>query len=89
MAQRAMADALARMANAMETASRNAERADRGARRGNEDELRLERFLKNGPTTFSGGFDPDGAQKCWRTWKGSSKLWDVPKFNKLFWVPTC
>ncbi|KAK2427082.1 hypothetical protein QL285_025684 [Trifolium repens] len=64
MAQRVMADALAMMANALaqDTASRNAERAEREARRGNEDELRLERFLKNNPTTFSGGFNPDGAQ---------------------------
>jgi hypothetical protein len=64
MAQRVMADALAMMANALaqDMASRNAERAEREARRGNEDELRLERFLKNSPTTFSGGFNPDGAQ---------------------------
>ncbi|KAK2436271.1 hypothetical protein QL285_021273 [Trifolium repens] len=53
------------MANAMnqEAANRNAERLEREARRGNEVESRLERFLKNQPTTFAGGFNPEGAQK--------------------------
>ncbi|KAK2409540.1 cleavage and polyadenylation specificity factor subunit [Trifolium repens] len=62
---RAIADALTMMANAMnqEAANRNAERMEREARRGNEVESRLERFLKNQPTTFAGGFDPEGAQK--------------------------
>ncbi|KAK2397792.1 cleavage and polyadenylation specificity factor subunit [Trifolium repens] len=62
---RAIVDALAMMANAMnqEAANRNAERMEREARKGNEVESRLERFLKNQPTTFAGGFEPEGAQK--------------------------
>ncbi|MCI70773.1 hypothetical protein A2U01_0092036, partial [Trifolium medium] len=32
------------------------------ARRGGEDELRLERFMNNKPPIFKGRYDPDGAQ---------------------------
>ena len=48
MAQRAMADALTMMANVMaqDAAARTAERVTQENLRGNEDELRLERFLK-------------------------------------------
>ncbi|MCI63129.1 hypothetical protein A2U01_0084386, partial [Trifolium medium] len=42
--------------------SRTADRAAQEARRGGEDELRLERFMNNKPPTFKGGYDPDGAQ---------------------------
>ncbi|MCI73882.1 hypothetical protein A2U01_0095146, partial [Trifolium medium] len=30
---------------------------------GREDEMRLERFMKQSPPTFTGGYDPDGAHK--------------------------
>ncbi|KAK2375585.1 cleavage and polyadenylation specificity factor subunit [Trifolium repens] len=65
MAQRAMADTITMMANALaqETAARTAERVAQENLRGNEDELRLERFLKNNPQAFNGGHNPDGAQK--------------------------
>jgi hypothetical protein len=64
-ANRAMADAITMMANALaqETASRTAERLAQENLRGNEDETRLERFLKNNPQAFNGGHNPDGAQK--------------------------
>ncbi|WJX17748.1 hypothetical protein P8452_07625 [Trifolium repens] len=65
MAQRAMADAIALMANALtqDAAARTAERVAQENRMGNEDELRLERFLRNNPQEFKGGHDPEGAQK--------------------------
>jgi hypothetical protein len=65
MSQRAIADALTMMANAMaqEATNRNAERIAQENLRGNEDESRLERFLKNNPQAFIGGYDPEGAQK--------------------------
>ncbi|MCI68845.1 hypothetical protein A2U01_0090106, partial [Trifolium medium] len=52
------------MANAMaqETVSRTADRVAQEARRGGEDELRLERFMNYKPPIFKGGYDPDGAQ---------------------------
>ncbi|MCI83808.1 putative Ty3/Gypsy retrotransposon polyprotein, partial [Trifolium medium] len=61
--QRALADAMELMVNAMaqETVSRTADRVAQEARRGVEDELRLERFMNNKPI-FKGGYDPDGAQ---------------------------
>ena len=64
-ANRAMADAVTYMANVMaqETAARTAERLAQENLRGNEDELRLERFLKNNPQAFKGGYNPEGAQK--------------------------
>ncbi|MCI95001.1 hypothetical protein A2U01_0116299, partial [Trifolium medium] len=45
------------MANAMaqDTANRTAERVAQENRRGGDDELRLERFMKNGPMIFDGG----------------------------------
>ncbi|KAK2452132.1 hypothetical protein QL285_011125 [Trifolium repens] len=60
-----MADAVTYMANVMaqETAARTAERLAQENLRGNEDELRLERFLKNNPQSFKGGYNPEGAQK--------------------------
>ncbi|KAK2382792.1 cleavage and polyadenylation specificity factor subunit [Trifolium repens] len=65
MAQRAMADAITMMANglAQETAARTTERVAQENLRGNEDDLRLERVLKNNPQAFNGGHNPDGAQK--------------------------
>ena len=56
-ANRAMADAVTYMANVMaqETAARTAERLAQENLRGNEDELRFERFLKNNPQAFKGG----------------------------------
>ncbi|KAK2442903.1 hypothetical protein QL285_014051 [Trifolium repens] len=65
MSQRAIADALTMMANAMaqEATNRNAERVAQENLRGNEDEARLERFLKNNPQVFKGEHDPDGAIK--------------------------
>ncbi|MCI72537.1 hypothetical protein A2U01_0093800, partial [Trifolium medium] len=47
MTQRALANAMELMANAMaqEAESRNADRVAQEARRGGEDELRLERFM--------------------------------------------
>ncbi|MCI40676.1 cellular nucleic acid-binding protein, partial [Trifolium medium] len=65
MAQRALADAMEMMANAMaqEAASKTADREAQETRRGGEDELRLERFMNNKPPIINGGFDPDGAQK--------------------------
>jgi hypothetical protein len=65
MAQRAMADAITFMANALtqEAAARMAERVAQENRMGNEDEMRLERFLRNNPKEFKGGHDPEGAQK--------------------------
>ncbi|MCI69736.1 hypothetical protein A2U01_0090999, partial [Trifolium medium] len=64
MTQRALADAMELMAAAMaqEAVSRSADREARDARRGGEDELRLERFMNNKPPIFKGGYDPDGAQ---------------------------
>ncbi|MCI44777.1 hypothetical protein A2U01_0066016, partial [Trifolium medium] len=47
---------------AQEAVSRTADRAAQEARRGGEDELRLERFMNNKPPIFKGGYDPDGAQ---------------------------
>ncbi|MCI89791.1 hypothetical protein A2U01_0111080, partial [Trifolium medium] len=51
MTQRALADAMELMANAMakEAVSRTADRVAHEARRGGEDELRLERFMNNKP----------------------------------------
>ncbi|WJX89958.1 hypothetical protein P8452_71908 [Trifolium repens] len=65
MAQRAMADAIAMMANVLtqDAAARVAERVAQENRMGNEDEMRLERFLRNNPKDFKGGHDPEGAQK--------------------------
>ncbi len=56
MSQRAIADALTMMANAMaqEATNRNAERVAQENLRGNEEEARLERFLKNKSTSFQG-----------------------------------
>ncbi|MCI65655.1 hypothetical protein A2U01_0086913, partial [Trifolium medium] len=64
MAQRALADVMELMANAMaqEAVSRTADRVPREARRSGEDELRLERFMNNKPPIFKEGYDPDGAQ---------------------------
>ncbi|MCI70778.1 putative Ty3/Gypsy retrotransposon polyprotein, partial [Trifolium medium] len=64
MAQRALADAMEFMAKAMvqEAESRIADRVAQEARRGEEDELRLERFMNNKSPIFKGGYDPDGAQ---------------------------
>ncbi|MCI46805.1 putative Ty3/Gypsy polyprotein/retrotransposon, partial [Trifolium medium] len=64
MAQRALAIAMELMANdmAQEAVSRTANRVARDARRGGEDELRLERFMNNKLPIFKGGYDPDGAQ---------------------------
>jgi hypothetical protein len=63
MPQRAIADALTMMANAMaqDAANRNAARVAQENLRGNEDESRFERLLKNNPQAFNGGYDPDGA----------------------------
>ena len=60
-----MADAITLMANVMaqETAARTADRVAQENRMGNEDELRLERFLRNNPQSFKGGHDPEGAQR--------------------------
>ena len=65
MSQRAIADALTMMANAMaqEATNRNAERVAQENLRGNEDEARLKCVLKNNPQVFKGGHDPDGAIK--------------------------
>ncbi|KAK2420705.1 hypothetical protein QL285_031409 [Trifolium repens] len=65
MSQRAIADDLTMMANAMaqEATNRNAERVSQENLRGNENEARLERFLKNNPQVFKGGHDPDVAIK--------------------------
>ncbi|MCI63620.1 hypothetical protein A2U01_0084877 [Trifolium medium] len=65
MAQRALADAMEMMANSMaqEAVSRTADREAQEARRGGEDELRLEMFMNNKPSIFNGGYDSDGAQK--------------------------
>ncbi|MCI83810.1 hypothetical protein A2U01_0105086, partial [Trifolium medium] len=56
MAQRALADAMELMATAMaqEAVSRTADRVAQEARRGGEDELRLERFMNNKPPIFKG-----------------------------------
>ncbi|MCI79493.1 hypothetical protein A2U01_0100764, partial [Trifolium medium] len=52
------------MANVMaqETVSRTADREAQEARRGGEDELRVERFMNNKPPIVKGGYDPEGAQ---------------------------
>ncbi|XP_045787522.1 uncharacterized protein LOC123882913 [Trifolium pratense] len=65
MSKRMIVDALANMANAIaqDAYNRTAERVAQENRTGNEDELRLERFLKNQPPTFAGGYDPEGSQK--------------------------
>ena len=62
---RAMADAVTYMTIviAQETAATTAERLAQENIRGKEDELRLERFLKNNPQAFKGGYNPEGAQK--------------------------
>ncbi|PNX82659.1 hypothetical protein L195_g038690, partial [Trifolium pratense] len=52
-----IAKALATMANMM--AQNNADKIAQEARRGGEDELRLERFLRNNPPVFKGRYDPD------------------------------
>ncbi|MCI66830.1 hypothetical protein A2U01_0088088, partial [Trifolium medium] len=64
MDQRALADAMELMATSMaqEAVSRTADRVAQEARRGGEDEPRLERFMNNKPPIFKGGYDPDGAQ---------------------------
>ncbi|MCI60643.1 cellular nucleic acid-binding protein, partial [Trifolium medium] len=46
-----------------EAVSRTTDREAQEARRGREDELRLERFMNNKPPIFNGGYDPDEAQK--------------------------
>ncbi|MCI75933.1 hypothetical protein A2U01_0097202, partial [Trifolium medium] len=48
---------------AQKAVSRTADREVQEARRGGEDELRLERFINNKPPIFKGGYDPDGAQR--------------------------
>ncbi|MCI58749.1 hypothetical protein A2U01_0080004, partial [Trifolium medium] len=60
MAQRSLADAMELMVNAMaqEAVSRTADSVALEARRGGEDELRLERFMNNKPPIFKGGYDP-------------------------------
>jgi hypothetical protein len=60
-----MTDAIALMANALtqDAEARTAERVAQQNRMGNEDKLRLERFLKNNPQAFNGGHNPEGAQK--------------------------
>ncbi|MCI68114.1 putative Ty3/Gypsy polyprotein/retrotransposon, partial [Trifolium medium] len=65
MAQRALADAMELMANAMaqKAVSRTVDRVAQEARRGREDELRLEKFMNNKPPIFKGVYDPDGAQQ--------------------------
>ncbi|MCI67058.1 hypothetical protein A2U01_0088316, partial [Trifolium medium] len=57
MAQRALADAMELKATAMaqEAVSKTANRVAQEARRGEEDELRLERFMNNKPPMFKGG----------------------------------
>ncbi|MCI27686.1 hypothetical protein A2U01_0048886 [Trifolium medium] len=64
MSKRMMADALATMANALaqDAANRTAERVAQENRRGDDDELRLERIMNNKPPIFKGGYDPEGAQ---------------------------
>ncbi|MCI60301.1 hypothetical protein A2U01_0081556, partial [Trifolium medium] len=59
MTQRALADTMELMANAMaqEAESRTAVRVAQEARGGGEDELRLERFMNNKPPIFKGGYD--------------------------------
>ncbi|MCI84214.1 hypothetical protein A2U01_0105490, partial [Trifolium medium] len=58
MAQRALTDTMKLMANAMaqDAVSRTADRIAQEARRGGEDELRLERFMNNKPPIFKGGY---------------------------------
>ncbi|MCI87240.1 hypothetical protein A2U01_0108522, partial [Trifolium medium] len=53
------------MANAMaqDAFNRTAEREAQENMRGGDDELRLERYMKNDPPIFDGGYDPEGAQK--------------------------
>ncbi|MCI81393.1 hypothetical protein A2U01_0102666, partial [Trifolium medium] len=53
----ALANAMELMANVMaqEAVSRTADRVTQEARRGGEDELRLERFMNNKPPIFKGG----------------------------------
>ncbi|MCI81777.1 hypothetical protein A2U01_0103051, partial [Trifolium medium] len=60
MAQRALANAMELMANAMaqEAVSRTVDRVAQEARRDGEDKLRLERFMNNKPPIFKGGYDP-------------------------------
>ncbi|MCI85707.1 putative Ty3/Gypsy retrotransposon polyprotein, partial [Trifolium medium] len=43
--------------------SRTADREAHEARRGGEDELRLEKFMNNKQPIFKGGYDLDGAQR--------------------------
>ncbi|KAK2435291.1 Polynucleotidyl transferase, ribonuclease H superfamily protein [Trifolium repens] len=52
-----MAEAITFMANALtqEAAARMAERVAQENRKGNKDEMRLERFLRNNPKEFKGG----------------------------------
>ncbi|MCI56121.1 hypothetical protein A2U01_0077372, partial [Trifolium medium] len=54
MSQRVIADALVTMANAMaqDAANRTAEKEAQENMRGGDDELRLERFMKNDPPIF-------------------------------------
>ncbi|MCI64335.1 cellular nucleic acid-binding protein, partial [Trifolium medium] len=47
--------------------NRTAERVAQENRRGGDGELRLQRFMKNGPLIFDGGYDPEGAQKWLET----------------------
>ncbi|MCI51293.1 putative Ty3/Gypsy polyprotein/retrotransposon, partial [Trifolium medium] len=46
----------------VQAVSRTADRVAQEARRGVEDEPRLERFMNNKSPIFKGGYDPDGAQ---------------------------
>ncbi|MCI55136.1 cellular nucleic acid-binding protein, partial [Trifolium medium] len=55
-----IAETLAAVAEMM--AQNNADRIAQTNRMGGEEELRWERFMKNNPPIFKGGYDPDGAQ---------------------------
>ncbi|MCI71264.1 putative Ty3/Gypsy retrotransposon polyprotein, partial [Trifolium medium] len=56
-----IAQTLAAIARMM--AHNAADRVAQTTRMGGEEELRLERFMKNNPPIFTGGYDPEGAQK--------------------------
>ncbi|KAK2444363.1 cleavage and polyadenylation specificity factor subunit [Trifolium repens] len=99
-----MVDAITMMANALaqETVSRTAERLAQENLRGNEDETRLERFLKNNPQAFNGGHNPDGAQKwlenmekifgamrCSETQKVTLGTYMLQEDANYWWKNTC
>ncbi|MCI62130.1 hypothetical protein A2U01_0083387, partial [Trifolium medium] len=51
-----------------------------------EDEMRLEKFMRQKPPTFTGGYNPDGAHKWLEEVENTSlRLWHVPRRARQPW----